>query len=167
MKRNLLLLFLFLGLIKLQAQELKIATSVGSNGRVNNFTLALDVTYLVNINKNLDLGFTTGLSYWFKSDEYDLSGLKVSGRGDIKMLPIALSSRFNFTEKLTFGLDFGYAFAIDSHPYSSGFYFAPKVQYELFKNTDIVLAYRLFNMDSSVDVGPNIDMVSLGVEFKL
>ncbi|GAA4304419.1 hypothetical protein [Aestuariibaculum suncheonense] len=167
MKRNLLLLFLFLGLIKLQAQELKVATSVGSNGGVNNFALAFDATYLVNINKNLDFGFTTGLSYWFKSDEYDLSGLKISARGDIKMLPIALTSRFNLTEKLSFGIDLGYAFAIDSHPYSSGFYFAPKIQYELFKSTDIVLGYKLFNMDSSIDVGPNIDVVSLGVEFKL
>lgn len=172
MKKKLFyLVFTILGLGYLNAQEFKVGINAGLPVSVSNeYAAALDLSYLVNINEKFDIGLTTGFSYWFKKSAFSAGGMNFNESEDIKLIPIALTSQFNISNKLAFGIDLGYAipFSSDSN-YKSGFYFAPKIKYSFSESSDIVLGYRVAKLDLNRVTGNVIfiDMLTLGVEFKL
>ncbi|MBJ6369193.1 outer membrane beta-barrel protein [Snuella sedimenti] len=153
-----------LGLTSVNAQgEPKVGVNAGlvvgdfSDGY--SFNLALDVAYLWGLSDQIEAGATVGYSHSFGKD---VEGFKVD---DASFLPLAASGRFNVSEEFAFGVDLGYAVGIDEGN-DGGFYYAPRIQYGVSDNLDIVAAYRGVSMDAGpVTLGFNT--ITLGVEFEL
>jgi hypothetical protein len=151
----------------LNAQEFKIAVNAGLPANVSNkYAAALDVSYLLSITDKFDIGLTSGFTHWFKRSEFNKGGINFSRTDEISIIPVALTSRFDIAKKFNLGIDLGYAIPIKSKMYQSGFYFAPKVQYGISKSTEIVLGYRVAKLDFE-SIYSSIDMLTLGIEFKL
>ncbi|MBP0905563.1 hypothetical protein ACFSKN_16820 [Mariniflexile gromovii] len=166
-KITLCLVFAIVGFINLNAQEFRLGVSGGVPLSVSNeYSAALDISYLLNITDKFDVGLTTGLSYWFKRPEFYSGSVKFLETEEIPLIPIALTTRFNVFKSFDLGLDLGYAIPMESEMYQSGFYFAPKVQYGISKSTDIVLGYRAAKLESDLN-NSTVDMLTLGIEFKL
>jgi hypothetical protein len=153
MKKLILLVLFMIASLCINAQELKIGLSgalpVGDANDISSFGLNAEATYLVPLDRQLDLGLTAGYLHYFSKD-FD----------DYGFLPIALAGRFIATEDIDLGLDLGYALAISPSGNDGGFYYAPKFLYGITETLDIVLSYKGVSLE-----GISFDVVALGVEF--
>ena len=163
-KLFLLSIFAIFAITSLSAQgELKAGVNAGlitgdfSDGY--SFNITLDVAYLWEASEQIDAGIVTGYSH---SLGKDVNGFTPD---DVSFLPIAAAGRFNISEEFAVGVDLGYAVGINEGN-DGGFYYAPRIQYNVSESLDLVLAYR----GVSIDAGPitlGFNTITLGVEFGL
>jgi hypothetical protein len=97
--------------------------------------LGVDVAYLFRLNGIVEVGATTGLSYYAirKSREnvttYE-SDLPVEHKGEnLRLIPVAATATINIFKKLFVGGDIGYAFTLNDNKFSKLFYYQPKIGY--------------------------------------
>lgn len=163
MKKFILLVLFMIASLSINAQELKIGLSgalpVGDANDISSFGLNAEATYLVPLDRQLDLGLTTGYLHYFSKDLDTPFGTSIDF-DDYGFLPIALAGRFIATEVIDLGLDLGYALAISPSGNDGGFYYAPKFLYGITETLDIVLSYKGVSLE-----GISFDVVALGVEF--
>lgn len=145
------------------AQDLKFGANVGlplgDAGDAYTFNLALDVSYLWNVGEGFDAGIASGYSHSF-GDSETILGVKFSVP-DFSFIPIAGAARYLITEDFRVGVDLGYAINV-SKDGDGGFYYAPRLQYAIKDNLDIVASYRGVSVN-----GGSFDTVALGLEFRL
>ncbi|SDG61188.1 outer membrane beta-barrel protein [Psychroflexus sediminis] len=159
MKKVILLAAFVVSTLSMNAQEFNLGLSgalpVADTEELSTAGLLLDANYLWNVSERFDLGVTAGYHHYFSDDPNNVD------LDDFGFLPVAVSGRFNATENLAIGADFGFAAGVTDST-DEGFYYAPKVQYGVTQAIDIVLAYRGINQDYG-----SFDSVSLGIEFEL
>jgi hypothetical protein len=155
MKKILLLFAFSIGaLYGTNAQnQLKLGLNIGT--AVNyyfgdaNVALGADFSYLFPVSERLSFGPNAGFTL-----------LLVNGSDNYGLLPITASGRYHFTDKFFAGADLGYSL-IFIDEVNGGFYYRPKVGYEL--NTISLLASYI----GITQNGGSFSIVSLGVEFSL
>ncbi|WP_339917513.1 hypothetical protein [Yeosuana marina] len=153
--------------VSMNAQEFKVGVAAGLPiSSSHQYSASFDASYIVNITDKFNVGLTTGFSHWFKRPAFNSGSLRILETEQVSILPIALTNRFNISKKVTLATDFGYAIPVRSPAYGSGLYFAPKIQYGISKSMDVVLGYRVAKLDYEL-MTSTIDMLSLGIEFKL
>jgi hypothetical protein len=116
----------------------------------------LDASYVTEISDDFLLGGTTGLLYTLGDTvgniEFD----------DLGYVPVAAAARYVISEKITTGVDVGYAIGVAPSGVGSGFYYAAKGQYSFSENLSGVLGFR-----SLSDNGATLSFLTVGVELKL
>ena len=146
------------------AQEFKAGISaalpMGDAGDSYTFGVNLDVSYLWEVSEKFNAGITAGYQHYF-GDSVEVLGTSFD-IDDAGFLPIAGAARFNVSEDFTLGADLGYAVGISPDGNDGGFYYAPKLQYGVSENIDIVAAYKGVSVD-----GGTFSTVNLGIEFGL
>ncbi|MEO6347853.1 MAG: hypothetical protein ABIO60_08080 [Aquaticitalea sp.] len=151
------------GLSNVNAQNFNVGISaglpIGNAGDFSSFSAILDANYLWNVSEQFDAGIASGFSNSFGKN------IKIDGEtfdyGDFSFVPIAGAARYNVSDKFTLGADLGYAIGVNNGN-DGGFYYAPKVQYGVSENLDLVLAYRGVSSN-----GGSFDILSFGIEFGL
>lgn len=167
-KLMLVALFATFGFTGLQAQDgmklgVNAALPIGDAGDFFGFGASADLAFIWGVSDNFGAGLVTGFSHYFgKTYDFDFGEGTVEYDGpDYSFIPVAGTARFSLSENFTLGADLGYAIAV-SDGADGGFYYAPRVEYGVSPNMDIVLSYRGVSVD-----GGSIDAVALGLQFGL
>ncbi len=162
MKKLLFILLIFLFTISsaFSQSNFKIGVNAGIPvGDVEEFTtfqIGFDIAYLYPVSNLFSVGALAGYSRYFGDDiSTTLGTIEVD---DISFLPIAASARFGFENSLFVGGDLGYAVGLDDGN-DGGFYYRPKVGYEL-GPLAIIASFSGISAD-----GGDVSSVNLGVEF--
>ena len=143
---------------------LSAALPMGDAGEVTTFGVNLDVNYLWEVSDELKAGIASGYHHYFGDKEtISFLGSSVTVEyDDFGFLPIAAAGRYSLSDEFTIGADLGYAVVLSPDGNEGGFYYAPKVQYSVSDQLDIVAAYKGISRD-----GGSFDAFSIGVEFGL
>jgi hypothetical protein len=160
------------GIVNLNAQEFRVGVHGGiplSNLNTD-YALALDVSYLIPVSDKVDLGLTTGFIHSFGS-HYILDVISNPTMSfwdeELSILPVSFSSRFSIFKNISLGIDLGYAIPLKKSYLDEGFYYAPRAEYNVSKDINVVLGYRVAKLDYLGTSTVSPDMLSLGIEFKL
>jgi len=132
---------------------------VGNASDVASFALNADLSYLFEISDSFRAGGSTGYSHSF-ADTIKVNGFTIEA-DDIQYIPLAGSLRLDVPSNFTLGLDVGYGIGVNKGN-DGGFYFSPRVQYNIINPIDAVLAYRSLSID-----GNAWDIISLGLVFRV
>lgn len=170
MKKLLLASFLVLmgTTINAQSGNFKIGTHLGlPTGDLSDYSLdvGLDVTYMLNISEDFNVGFTTGYSHYLggKSDysvpnynfgEYGNTTITYTKEtiegGGTGLVLLAVTAEYLLIPEIYLGADLGYAFFIA--PNGGTFYYQPKVEYK-FNAHELYLGYKGTSRGGSVNLG--------------
>jgi len=153
------------GMTSLNAQEFNVGVNVGlPTGDADigyTLGLGLEANYLWEVSDQFQAGVSAGYSH-FLGEDINLGFLGTTGFEDAGFVPVAAAGRYAASDDFTLGLDLGYAVGISPDGNDGGFYYAPKVQYGISDNMDIVASYRGVSTD-----GITFSSINLGVEFGL
>ncbi|WP_298512795.1 outer membrane beta-barrel protein [uncultured Kordia sp.] len=134
------------------------AIPIGDAGDFSSFSIGIDAAALWNVSEDFDAGVATGFTNAFAKD---IAGVSVD---DAQFIPIAGAARYNVSSKFYVGADLGYAIGINDGN-DGGFYYRPKVGYDVTEKININLSYTGISIDS-----PGLstwDTIGLGVAFGL
>ncbi len=152
------------GMSSVNAQNFNVGLSgalpMGDAADSHTFGVNLDVNYQWEVSDVFTAGVGTGYFHYF-GDEIEIMTITVKFE-DAGFVPLAAVGRYKASDQLTFGADVGYALGISHEGNDGGFYYAPKVQYSVSDNIDVVASYK----GISLEVG-SFDAISLGIEFGL
>lgn len=130
---------------------------VGEASDKATFGFSTDFSYLFVISETFRVGGSTGYTHFF-GDDANFNGFTIE-IDDQQFIPLAASLRVDLPADLTIGGDMGFALGLNSGN-DGGFYFSPRIQYQIFYPLDLVLAYRSFSRS-----GGDWSLFSLGIEF--
>lgn len=176
MKKIFVILFAFFAIGYAQAQTyqsypsqesgfkvgIHLGLPVGDASDISSLSLGGDVAYLFNLAEDFKLGASVGyLAY---------TGKKVEGEkmDNLGFLPIAATAQYSIIENLFIGADLGYAIGLSPSDSDGGFYYLPKIGYQI-DLFEVYLGYRgIANKFSGEGYSSNIDIssVSLGFNYK-
>lgn len=111
-------------------------------------TLSSNVSYLIPVSKNIQIGPAVGYSRLILFED------------DVNFLPIAISGRVDLSNRFLIGLDMGYSIEADEI-LEGGFYYRPKIMYQ-FSRFNLVGSYVGITQNSG-----SISTVNIGAEIKL
>jgi hypothetical protein len=153
------LVVVFIG-FAVNAQNFNVGVSAGlPSGDVSDaysFSAHLDASYLYEVSEGFHLGGATGFLYSFGDTVGPLEF------EDLGIIPIAAAARYSISEQFSVGADLGYGIGVAPSGVDSGFYYAPRAQYNFSEQTSVVAAYRGVSVS-----GGSFDFLTLGIEFKL
>ena len=168
MKKLFLAAFAVFAFASVNAQDFNVGISaalpMGDAGDIATFGVNLDANYLWEVSDNFKAGVASGYQHYFGDEVTEsFAGQEFTIEyDDFGFLPIAAAGRFAVSEEFTLGADLGYAIGLSPDGNDGGFYYAPKVQYGISDNLDVVLSYKGVSLD-----GGSFDAISLGVMFGL
>jgi hypothetical protein len=120
------------------------------------FSAHLDASYLWEVSEGFTVGGASGFLYSF-GDTIGMFEFE-----DVGYIPLAVAGRYSVAEGFIVGADVGYGLGVTPSEIDSGFYYAPRAQYNFSDMASAVLAYRSVSVS-----GGSFDFLTLGVEFKL
>ena len=130
-----------------QEKKIKIgafgALPLGSTQDVTKFGIGVEAAYLFETSTRLDLGFSTGYSYFtgkrVKVLDYDntMTTLKYS---DAHYIPVTVVARFNIIDRLSIGGDLGYAIGFGDG-IKGGLYYKPRLGFQIIDRLGVNVAY--------------------------
>lgn len=149
-------IFGLLAIVNVNAQDFNLGFNLGlplgDIKDLSGLNIGVEASYLWDVSKEFDLGLTTGYTTFLGKEGYDALGY----------LPIAAAARLDLSESIILGVDLGYAIGINPSGVDGGFYYAPKLQYDISEDIDLVLTYKGISAN-----GSSISSLNLGVEFEL
>ena len=153
-------IFVVFGFIQSNAQDYyKVAISgaipTDNASRVATFSLAADFTYLFETSRNFSTGITAGYYYSFPEE---VNGVELN---DTQFIPIAGAARLDVSNVVTLSLNAGYGIAIDSADNNGGFYYAPRVLF----NLSSVIALKIEYRGLIIPDARSFDTIGIGIEF--
>ncbi|PHR74628.1 MAG: hypothetical protein COA67_00705 [Lutibacter sp.] len=120
------------------------------------FSLGLDVNYLFEVSETFDVGPSVSYLTFFGGE---ISGFDID---NASFLPISAAARVYVGDSFAIGADIGYALGLSPDDNDGGFYYAPRIQYGVSDDIDIVAAYTGISVD-----GGSFNSINLGVNFGL
>lgn len=151
------------GFTSMQAQEggaklgLSAGIPVGDSSDGSSFGLTLDAAYLFTVADSFQVGPATGYQHYF-AKEYD-TPFGTYKPDDMQFIPLAGAARFDL-DGLFFGADLGYAIGI-SDDFDGGFYYRPKVGYNL-GQAALVLSYTGLSTSETVVSSGDFELTRSG-----
>ena len=170
MKKHLLTAAIFIaGLTNLNAQSGNFKTGAHVGIPVSsiasdfyNVNLGVDIAYLWNLSDRLQLGATSGLSYYIGKNDYKIwiNGYEFEGEVENRsIIPLAGTLKYYFSDLFFAGGDLGYAFFLNGTSDTGSFYFQPKAGVNL-KATELYLSYKGLSKG-----GETIGTINLGYAY--
>lgn len=154
MKKLILLAALVAGSFSMNAQfyvGVNAGIPAGDASNTSSFALGLDATYMLSADEDFNYGISSGFLNFFGKDGVD----------DFSFIPLAMSGRYNTSEKFMIGADVGYALGASTGN-DGGFYYRPMVGYSIGENTTLSAFYSGVSVD-----GFNASSFGVGVMFGL
>ncbi len=140
------------------------ALPIGETKDVSKTGFGLDATYLFEVSDKIDVGFSTGLSFFggkkvtVVNNDNSTSVLKYS---NAKYVPLTGAVRFNATNKLYIGADLGYAIGMGKDV-KGGFHYKPRIGYQVSDLIGINTSFTGLKVK-----GGTWKTINFGVEFNL
>lgn len=106
-----------------------IGIPVGDAADAVSFNAGVDAGYVWNVAPKFELGLITGYSHYFGKD-ID-TGFGTYNVPDFGIVPLAATGQYNVDGGFNLGLDLGYAFYVADGADGGGFYYQPKVGYNV------------------------------------
>ena len=173
MRKILTIVLLGLGLANVNAQDgnFKVGAHLGIPissiaSDFYNVNLGVDVAYLWNISDKLQIGTTSGFSFYSGKNDYSFWIFSPSGayelNGEVEnrtVLPLAGALKYNFSKKFFAGADLGYAFFLSGTSNTGSLYFQPKAGLN-FKKNEIYISYKGLSKG-----GETIGTINLGYAY--
>ncbi|HMC01284.1 MAG TPA: hypothetical protein VKN14_09650 [Flavobacteriaceae bacterium] len=128
---------------------LNLGIPMGDASDYSSFAGNIDVDYDWSVSNGIDIGLTSGLTYYFGKDNFD----------DFKYMPIAGSVDFEITEDLEAGGDIGYAISLESGG-TGDFLYRFQLRYAASDDVDISARFNSVSGD-----GSTLSFLSLGVGY--
>lgn len=126
----------------------------GDVADLSSFTLGADVAYMWPVAPSLHVGVASGFQNFFVKSEF-----KDNDFVDLNYVPVAASGQFSVTPNFFVGADLGYAFTTSGGEDAGGFYYLPKVGYQLDR-------FEVFGGYRAVSSDVNFGAANIGVNFK-
>lgn len=126
------------------------STTLGDASDFANLGIGLDVYQHWGISKKMDLGFATGVQYYFGLDStIDIGPQAITTRGeDTIYLPLAGLFRFYPTKSINLGGDIGYAIGLNDFS-EGGFYYRPTLSFDLSPSSALNFSYAAVQVDGN------------------
>ncbi|PIE50971.1 MAG: hypothetical protein CSA38_00425 [Flavobacteriales bacterium] len=126
------------------------------------FNVGADVSYILNVSENFNLGLTTGYSHYF-GEELEVNNSPLLKIPDFGLVPIAVTGEYLFTPKVYLGTDLGYAFFTnaDKGADNGALYYQPKIGYK-FGASEVYVGYKGMSKD-----GESLSSINLGYAFTI
>lgn len=129
------------------------------------FNFGVDVAYMFPVAENFQLGIASGYSFYSGEEvEYPMFDgediVVVSEKFNGAFIPVAASAQYNVAEKIFLGADLGYAIYVGDGEGDGGFYYQPKVGYDMEK-IELYLAYKGISTD-----GTTVSSINIGAAYK-
>lgn len=130
---------------------------VGDADDFTSLAMGGDLAYMFDVSEAFKVGPSVGYLHY--------SGKKYHGhkRDNLGFIPIAASAKYSIVENIFIGADLGYAVGISPSELDGGFYYLPKVGYQI-DLFEVYVGYRgISNKIESESY--NISSVSLGFNY--
>ncbi len=122
------------------------------------FNAGVDVAYMWPAGEGFEIGVASGYDNWFGKEE-EFMGITFEVE-DAGFIPLAGALKYSVTENFFVGADLGYAFYVGSGDAEGGFYYLPKVGYQM-SEVDVFVGYKGISVD-----GGTFSAVTLGAAYK-
>ena len=125
-----------------------VSTTLGDAVDFANLGIGLDLYQHWGISKKIDVGFATGVQYYFGLDStIDIGPEAITTRGeDTIYLPLAGLFRFYPTKSINLGGDIGYAIGLNDFT-EGGFYYRPTLSFDLSPSSALNFSYSAVEGD--------------------
>ena len=138
-----------------------------SGSDYTSFSVGLDANYLFEINEKFAVGPATGFSHSFGKDYYGVNE-------DVQFIPVAAAGRFNINDKMSVGVDLGYAIGVSDGDHG-GFYYRPLFGYNITEMIQLNASYigvsrsnnRYYDGFAYYSYGSTFGIASIGATFNL
>lgn len=131
---------------------------LGDAKDISSITLGADFAYLYDITEEFHLGASIGY-LTFVGKKYH--GVK---RDNLGFIPIAATAQYSIVENIFIGADLGYAIGISPSELDGGFYYLPKVGYQI-DLFEVYVGYK--GITSKVDSESyTLSAITLGFNYK-
>lgn len=138
-------------------------TSIGFGG---------DLAYMFPISEEFQAGLTAGYLH-FSGKKYKIEGQDTGYDEDLAFIPIAASAQYSIVENFFIGADLGYAIGVAPSEIDGGFYYLPKVGYQI-DLFEVYVGYRGISGDFTYDAGNygkfkeslSLNAISIGFNYK-
>jgi hypothetical protein len=140
------------------------AIPIGDTKDVSKTGFGIDASYLFKVSDKLDVGFTTGVSFFggkkvtVNNEDNTTSTYKYS---DAKYVPLTGAIRFNATDKFYIGTDLGYAIGIGDNV-KGGLHYKPRIGYQITDRLGINTSFTGLKVK-----GGTWKTLNFGIEFSL
>jgi hypothetical protein len=130
---------------------------MGDAGDVYNLNFGVDVAYMWPVADSFKAGITTGYSYYAGEEiDYGFGTEKFNGA----FIPVAATGQYSLSEDFFLGVDLGYGIYVGDGDGDGGFYYQPKVGYQMDK-IEVYVAYKGIAVE-----GTTISSVGVGAAYK-
>lgn len=141
-----------LGAVSANAQEgfklgAHVGLPIGDAGDAYSFKLGVDAAYMWPIADSFYAGIGTGYQAWM-GKEYSYGGVSFKPE-TLSVVPVVATAQYNVADNFALGLDLGYGFAFAGGESDGGFYYQPKVAYNLGDSGQLWLGYQGVSSDGS------------------
>ncbi len=135
---------------------------IGDLADFYSFNFGVDVAYMWPVGEGFGLGLTTGYTmYPGEEQTMEFFGEEVTIEAlDAAFIPVAAAAKYSITENFFLGADLGYAVYVGDGEGDGGFYYQPKVGYQM-STIDIFLGYKGISSD-----GEALSSINLGAAYK-
>ncbi|HEX8562626.1 MAG TPA: hypothetical protein VF676_06575 [Flavobacterium sp.] len=136
---------------------------MGDYKDVVSFNVGLDLAYMFSVGEGFELGIATGYDHWMgKEETIDLGGgfEATVDYGDAAFVPLAAAGKYSVTENFFVGADLGYAIYVGEGEGDGGFFYQPKVGYQM-ETIDVFVGYKGISSD-----GVTLSALTLGAAYK-
>jgi hypothetical protein len=130
---------------------------MGDAGDLYSANFGADVAYMFSIADSFKLGVTTGYSF-YSGKSYDFMGVSVKTNG--AFIPVAATAHYSLNQNWFIGADLGYALYSGDGDGNGGFYYQPKVGYQMEK-IEIFVSYKGIAVE-----GGSVSSVGMGAAYK-
>lgn len=156
-------LFAFVGLSAVAQEGFRvggyIGLPMGDAADISSFAIGLDAKYMFSVSDQFNVGVATGYQNTI-TDDVSAFGFSAD-LPNIQFLPIAASAQFLASEKISLGLDLGYAVGLTDNV-DGGFYFRPIVGYNISETFELNLSYSSVSLENT-----SWSTLNVGVLFSL
>ncbi|HLS31483.1 MAG TPA: hypothetical protein VK021_11545 [Flavobacteriaceae bacterium] len=165
MKKVFVVLVAFLAFGFAQAQDsgfrigVHLGLPVSDADKITSLAMGGDLAYLFNVSEEFKAGASLGYLHY--------SGKKTHGhkREGLGFLPIAATAKYAIIENIFVGADLGYALGLSPSINDGGFYYLPKVGYQI-DLFEVYIGYRgIANKFSLEGYSENLDISSVTLGF--
>lgn len=133
-----------------------IAIPLGDTSNSYSISFGVDLDYMFTTEEQINYGFATG---YHTFSGKTILGVKTPYRS---FIPLALAVRYDASEKVVIGADLGYGIGMRPSGNKGGFYYKPKITYDIGKNKSLNVFYSGISGDNGT-----FSNIGLGIMFKL
>lgn len=165
MKKFIIPILAFFAFTFVSAQDLPLKVGVhldipmGDMGDISSIGFGFDAAYMFMVEEDYQVGGTIGYQM-FSGKSIDAGPFGSIKAPNFGYIPIALTGQYSFTSEIFAGADLGYAIGVAPSGAKGGFYYLPKVGYQM-DSFEFYAGYKGIAVS-----GTSISAITIGANYK-